>query len=186
MIKLSDFKLFLAVSSAAVCLAACGEKNSAQPPSGPLQRGEDVIISESEMGENKWLLTTKSADYYDEEQKVVLTSPKLINKTGGKEDSSIKADKGFYEFNKGLITLSGKVTGVSLTEGATIKASKMYYDTKTRKVWTDEPVTLKRGGVTVKGAALEANADFSEIQLYRQKTQLPKELRDFDKGPVEL
>ena len=62
----------------------------------------------------------------------------------------------------------------------------MYYDTKTRKVWTDEPVTLKRGGVTVKGQALEANADFSEIQLYRQKTQLPKELRDFDKGPVEL
>ncbi len=186
MMKLSRLKLFFTISLAAACLAACGEKNSAQPPSGPLQRGEDVIISESEMGESKWLLTTKSADYYDEEQKVVLTAPKLVNKTGGKEDSSIKADKGSYEFNKGLITLSGGVTGVSLSEGATIKTSKMYYDTKTRKVWTDEPVTLKRGGVTVKGQALEANADFSEIQLYRQKTQLPKELRDFDKGPVEL
>ena len=70
MIKLSGLKLFFTISLAAACLAACGEKNSSQPPSGPLQRGEDVIISESEMGESKWLLTTKSADYYDEEQKV--------------------------------------------------------------------------------------------------------------------
>ena len=115
-----------------------------------------------------------------------MTDPKLINKTDGKEDSSIKADKGSYEFEKNLITLSGNVTGVSLSEGATIRTSKMYYDTKSRNVWTDKPVTLKRGGVTVKGQALQANADFSEIQLYKQVTQLPKELRDFDKGEVEL
>ncbi len=181
-----SLKIIFLISLLAAGMAGCGQKGKDNAKNGPTQRAEDVIISESEMGQSKWLLTTKAADYYDEEQKVVMTEPKLINKTEGKEDSSIKADKGYYEFEKNLITLSGGVTGVSLSEGATIKTSKMYYDTKTRKVWTDKPVTLKRGGVTVKGAALQANADFSEIQLYKQVTQLPKELRDFDKGEVAL
>lgn len=181
-----NLKIIFLSSLLAAAVAGCGQKGKDNSNEGPTQRAEDVIISESEMGQSKWLLTTKTADYYDEEQKVVMTDPKLINKTDGKEDSSIKADKGSYEFEKNLITLSGNVTGVSLSEGTTIRTSKMYYDTKSRNVWTDKPVTLKRGGVTVKGQALQANADFSEIQLYKQVTQLPKELRDLDKGEVAL
>lgn len=179
------FKLSIALSLT-VLFCACSEKTVTESKSGPTQRGENVIISESEKGQSKWLLTTKTADYYDEEQKVVLASPKLINKNEGKDDSSIKSDEGIYDFNNNIITMSGDVKGVSLSEGAIIKTEKIYYNSKTREVWTDQPVTLTRGGLTVKGAALQANGDFSEIQLYKQKTQLPKELRDFDKGEVEL
>ena len=182
----NSLKIIIISSLLAAGLAACGQKDKQTEGGGPSQRAEEVIISESEMGQSKWVLTTKSADYYDEEQKVVMTSPKLINKTDGKEESSIKADKGVYEFEKNLITMAGNVKGVSLSEGATIKTSKIFYNTKSRNVWTDEPVTLKRGGVTVKGEALQANADFSEIQLYKQATQLPKELRDFNKEAVKL
>lgn len=179
-------KNILLIAVAALVLAACGGKDKEDDSATHIQRGEEVLISEAEMGQNKWLLSTKTADYYDDEQKVILTFPKLINKKDGKDDASIRADKGTYDFKTGLITLTGKVKGVSLEQGATISTSKAYYNTQTRQVWTDKPVTLTRGGITVKGAALEANADFSEIQLYKQVTQLPKELRDFEKGQVAL
>ena len=180
------FRFILIVHLIVFMLAACGSKDKNDQGGTHAQRGEDVLISESEMGQSKWLLSTKTADYYDDEQKVELSFPKLINKTNGKDDASIRADKGSYDLTTGLITLTGKVKGVSLEQATTIKTSQVYYNTQTHKVWTDKPVTLTRGGVTVKGAAMQANSDFSEIQLYKQITQLPKELRDFDKGQVEL
>lgn len=180
------FKLILLAPLFVFVLTACGSKDKDGQDGAHVQRGEDVLISESEMGQSKWLLSTKTADYYDDKQNIELTFPKLINKTHGKDDASIRADKGTYDLKTGLITLSGKVKGVSLEQGATVKTSQIYYNTQTHKVWTDKPVVLTRGGVSVKGAALEANSDFSEIQLYKQITQLPKELRDFDKGQVEL
>lgn len=180
------FKFIMLAPLVVFMLTACGSKGKNAQDAEHFQRGEDVLISESQMGESKWLLSTKTADYYDEQQKVEMIFPKLINKTDGKDDASIRADKGTYDFNTGLITLTGKVKGVSLEQGATIKTSQIYYNTQTHKVWTDKPVVLTRGGVSVKGAALQANSDFSEIQLYKQITQLPKELRDFDKGQVQL
>ena len=81
-----NLKIIFLSSLLAAAVAGCGQKGKDNSNEGPTQRAEDVIISESEMGQSKWLLTTKTADYYDEEQKVVMTDPKLINKTDCTED----------------------------------------------------------------------------------------------------
>lgn len=174
-------KKILPIVFLVLLMSGCGggkDKNAV--PDGPLQRAEDVIISESEMGTGNWLLTTKKADFYDDDQYVKLTDAKLIFKKDGQEDTVIRADEGRYDISKHLIGLMGNVTGLSIKEGSKIKTEIIYYDTETKKIWTNVPVTVTRGGVTVKGEGVRANSDFSEIELFKQKTQLPKDLAGFD------
>lgn len=160
-----------------VLLCACGgKKDTTDVAQGPSQQAYGVIISQSEMGTSEWLLTTKQAKFFDDEQYVDLVKPSLIFNKKGQQDSTVKADEGVYDMLKSLITLNGNVVGVSLNEGATIKAKKAYYDVTRKIIWTDTDVSVTRGGVTVKGKGVKASSDLSEIEIIKQETRLPAEL----------
>lgn len=158
-------------------LCACGGKNkSPDAPKGPSQQAYGVIISQSEMGASEWLLNTKQAEFFDEEQYVELVQPHLVFNKQGQEDSTVKADEGTYDMLKNLITLKGNVVGVSVKEGATIKAKQAYYDVARKTIWADSDVNVTRGGVTVSGKGFKASSDLSEIEIIKQETRLPAEL----------
>ena len=160
-------------------LCACGGKKESLPQEqGPSQQAYGVIISESQMGKSEWLLTTKLAKFYDAQQLVDLSSPHLIFNKNGMEDSTIKADDGRYDMQENLITMLGGVKGSSEKQDVTIKTNKIYYDIKRKVIWTDNDVTVTRGGVTVKGKGIKADSALSEIEIIKQETQLPKELQE--------
>ncbi len=170
---MKHFYLFCTIA----LLCSCGGKNkSPDAPKGPSQQAYGVIISESQMGTSEWLLTTKQAEFFDEEQYVELVKPSLLFNKQGKQDSTVKADEGVYDMLKSLITLKGNVVGVSINEGATIKAKQAYYDVTRKVIWTDSDVSVTRGGVTVKGKGVKASSDLSEIEIIKQETRLPAEL----------
>ena len=97
---MKHFYLFCAIA----LLCACGGKTkSAEAADGPSQQAYGVIISQSQMGTSDWLLTTKQAEFFDEEQYVELVKPSLLFNKLGKEDSTVKADEGIYDMLKNLI-----------------------------------------------------------------------------------
>jgi LPS export ABC transporter protein LptC len=178
---ISSFALLL-------CLAACGGAGPAAEGAPPAQHAEDVIISESQMGEGKWLLTAKDADFHqaDKGSYVAMRGPHIIFKTGGEAESSLTAREGHYDFDKNLIMLSGAVRGANAREGAELETEILFYDTQTLLIWTDAPVSLKRGGVAIKGGGLKASRDLSEIEIFKQKTSLPQNIKDFRAAAVNL
>jgi LPS export ABC transporter protein LptC len=162
-------------------LAACGGAGDGADGAPPAQHAEDVIISESQMGEGKWLLTAADADFYQaaEGSYVTMRGPHIVFNTGGEAGSSLTAREGRYDFDKNLIALSGAVRGANAREGVELETETLFYDTQTRLIWTDAPVKVKRGGVVVKGGGLKTNQDLSEIEIFKQKTALPQNIKDF-------
>jgi len=182
-------KLIPTLLFAVFILSACsGGGSGADAGEGPAQKAREVIISEFEMGRGNWLLTAKEADFFqDADSYVTMISPHLIFKVKGVDDSSIKSHNGRYDLDANLITMTHKVTGASKTQGVTFETEKLYYDTKSKLVWADTPVTITRGGVTTKGQGMKATSDFAEIEIFRQKTRLPPNIEELKaKSEVHL
>ena len=180
---------FLLPAIAVLFFAACsGGGSGADIPQGPAQKAREVIISQSEMGEGNWLLTAKEAEFFQEgAQYIIMHRPHLIFKVGGADDSSIRAHMGRYDMDGGLITLTGRIRGANKTQGITFETEKLYYDANTKLVWTDMPITMIRGGVKAQGQGMKANSDFSEVEIFKQKTKLPPNIEELKaKSEVSL
>jgi LPS export ABC transporter protein LptC len=109
-----------------------------------------------------------------------MQNPYLSLQKNGQEESNIKSREGRYDIKNHLIFMSGDVIGNSLKENARIETEKIFYDTETKKVWVNTDVTIVRAGVTVEGKGLKADSDFSEIEIFRQKTAVPRNIEDFE------
>ncbi|MDR0645420.1 MAG: LPS export ABC transporter periplasmic protein LptC [Elusimicrobiota bacterium] len=160
-------------------LCACARDNRGNENYETAQQASDVIISQSESGHAQWVLYADKADFYqDAPSYSIMQNPHIIFKKNDKDDSDIKSETGRYDIDRRLITMSGNVVGISKTENAKIETEKIFYDMRTKKIWSDANVLLTRGGLIVKGKGLKANSDFSEIEIFKQQTKLPKNIED--------
>lgn len=167
-------------------LAACSAgSDGSETKAVPAQHATGVILSESEMGLGNWLLQAREANFYSEPHSfITMVRPHLIFKIEGREESSIKSREGRYDIDKNLITMTGRVVGVSLKENAKIETEKVFYDTQTKQIWVNAPVVITRAGVRVEGKGLRATPDLSEIEIFKQKTTLPQNIQDLEAGPA--
>lgn len=156
-----------------ILLSACQKSTSSTGNDIPPQRAEGVIMRETADGESTWQLKAESADFYDN-QDVLMDNPKItFNQEKG--DAILTAKKG--TFKDGIITFIGSVVVTVKEEDLKLTTSKLYYNTNTKISWTDVPFVLKRSGVTVKGQALKADRGFSNIEIFKQITDLPPDLK---------
>ena len=163
----------LLILASLVLLSACQKNTSGMDTSVPAQRAEGVIMRETAAGESTWQLKATSADFYDN-QDILMNNPKItFNQNKG--DAVLTAQKG--TFKDGIITFMGSVVITVKEEDLKLTTSKLYYNTSTRVAWTDVPFVLKRSGVTVKGKALKADRGFSNIEIFKQVTDLPPDLK---------
>jgi LPS export ABC transporter protein LptC len=170
---------FFIILIIAVLSSACARDNRSNENYETAQQASDVIISESESGSAQWVLYADKADFYqDAPSYSVMQNPHIIFNKNDKENSNIKSKTGRYDVDKRLISMSGNVVGISKTENVTIETEKIFYDMRTKKIWSDVNVRLTRRGVIVKGEGLKANSDFSEIEIFKQQTKLPKNIED--------
>ncbi len=163
----------LLILTSLILIGAC-QKN-ASSPSGtvPHQRAEGVIMRETAYGESTWQLKAASADFYDN-QDVLMDNPKItFNQEKG--EAVLTAKNG--TFKEGIITFTGSVVVTVKEEDLKLTTSKLYYNTQTKVAWTDVPFILKRSGITVKGKALKADRGFSNIEIFKQVTDLPPNLK---------
>ncbi len=163
----------LLILTSLILLSACQKNTSGDGADIPAQRAEGVIMRETAAGESSWQLKATSADFYDN-QDVLMDNPKItFNQKEG--DAVLTADKG--TFKDGIITFTKSVVVISKEEDLELTTSKLYYNTQTKVAWTDVPFVLKRGGITIKGKALKADKGFSNIEIFKQVTDLPPDLK---------
>ena len=163
----------LLILTALILLAACQKNTSSTGGTVPPQRAEGVIMRETADGASTWQLKATSADFYDN-QDVFMDNPKItFNQEKG--DAVLTAKKG--TFKDGIITFLGSVVITVKEENLKLTTSKLYYNTSTKVAWTDVPFVLKRSGVTVKGKAMKADKGFSNIEIFKQVTDLPPDLK---------
>jgi len=163
----------LLILTSLILLSACQKSTPSTTAQMPTQRAEGVIMRETASGESTWQLKATSADFYDN-QDVLMDNPKItFNQSNG--DAVLTAKKG--TFKDGIITFTGSVVVTSKEEDLKLTTAKLYYNTGTKVAWTDVPFVLKRSGVTVKGKALKADKGFSNIEIFKQVTDLPPDLK---------
>ena len=164
----------LLILTSLILLSACQKNTSSDSTTIPAQRAEGVVMRETAAGESTWQLKATSADFYDN-QDVLMENPKItFNQSKG--DAVLTSKKG--TFKDGIITFIGSVVVTVQEEDLKLTTSKLYYNTSTKVAWTDVPFVLKRSGVTVKGKAFKTDKGFSNIEIFKQITDLPPNLKD--------
>lgn len=167
--------------------AACnGDKGQVSQEKGPQQEANKVIISQAQNAQNDWRLTADKAEFFDVQNQVRLYGTVLISSKNGVQDSTLKAKEGWFDISKNLIVLQGNVQITSLEQGLKIKTAKVYYDTEKKEAWSVSPIKMTRGKATLAAKGFKANQDFSQIELFNQKTNLPKTMQDFKPAALTL
>lgn len=167
--------------------AACNSEKAQTPQeTGPQQEATKVIITQAQSAQNDWSLSAEKAQFYDRQNQVRLYNPVLIYSKDGAQDSILKAKEGWYDIPKNLIVMNGNVQISSLSEATKINTEELYYDTNKKESWSITPIKMKRGKTTLNAQGFKANQDFSQIELFKQKTTLPKEMQDFKPAPLTL
>ncbi len=141
----------------------------------PAQRAEGFVLRETVGGQTSWQLKANAADFYDN-QEVVMENPKIIFNQDAKKEATLTSKEGTYKEN--IITFLGSVIVKSQEENLKLTTEKLFYNTSTKVAWTDVPFVLKRNGITVRGKALKADQGFSNIEIYKQVTDLPSNLEE--------
>lgn len=167
-------------------VACSANKSPAGQESGPQQEATKVIISQAKSAQNDWSLSADKAEFYDDKNQVRLYNPVLISSQNGKQASTIKAKEGWFDINKNLILMQGNVQIASLLEGLKINTKEVYYDTQRKEAWSVLPIKMTRGKTVLEAQGFKANNNFSQIELFKQKTTLPKAMQDFKPTPLTL
>lgn len=157
-----------------VLACACSEKEEqfSDEDSG-VQTVKNVVMYEAKGGFLNWILEAAQATFEENSERISMTAPQMVFKKEEKEVSKISGNRGTMSVKQNLITLSGNVRGRDVAENISLTTSRLNYDMKAKKIWTDEAFTLTRNGVKVEGRGLRANGDLTEIEITNQTTTLP-------------
>ena len=169
-------KTFLPFIILLVLLSACKKTAANTDDILPPQRAESVVMRESSGGITVWQLKAKTADFYDNKD-VSMENPQITFDNDKKSEASLIAKKGTLKGD--IITFTGSVVVRSKAEKLKLNTEKLFYNTKNKIAWTDVPFVLKRNGITVKGKAMKASDNFSNIEIFNQVTDLPASLKEF-------
>ena len=167
-------------------VACSGNKNQISQETGPQQEATKIIISQAQSAQNDWSLKAAKAEFYDIQNQVRLYWPILIYNKNGVQDNTLKAKEGWFDISKNLIVMQGDVLISSLSEGFKINTAEVFYDTSKKEAWSITPIKMKRGKTTLNAKGFKATDNFNQIELFNQKTTLPKDMQDFKPAPLTL
>ncbi|MBQ6223874.1 MAG: LPS export ABC transporter periplasmic protein LptC [Campylobacter sp.] len=167
-------------------VACSAENNNSSAEVGPQQQATKIIISQAQNAQNDWRLTAAKAEFFDAQNQVRLYLPVLIYSKNGVQEDTLKAKEGWFDISKNLIVMQGDVIVSSLSEGFKINTQEIYYDNTKKEAWAITPVKMKRGKTTLQAKGFKAINNFNEIELFNQKTILPKNMQDFKPAPLTL
>lgn len=167
-------KKYLIILSLVLLISACGKNDANTGGETPAQHAEGVIMQETVSGTPSWKLKATSANFY-ENKDVTMENPVITFNKDQKNEAVLVSKHG--SFKGAVITFWGSVMLRVKDEKLILTTEKLFYNTETKIAWTNLPFTLKRNGITVKGKALTASDGFSNIEIFKQVTDLPADLK---------
>lgn len=142
---------------------------------------KEVHIQEEAGGNVRWRLDADYAEVFQQQGK---TSMRKVTVTILEPDRTwtVTGDEGeLLEASKD-VRLRRNVVLVS-SEGLRLETEALNWDAKGRRVWTDDPVTLIRNNVVLKGRSLEARMDEERTTV---KGPLRVTIRKERRAPISL
>jgi LPS export ABC transporter protein LptC len=168
---------YLIVLAALVFQACEGKKNKIGALyTGPLEIVNNVEVKYSELGAMKVLMRTPKSLRYQNETKVF---PDTINisffDSLGTVVTRLRSDSGRYDQNADVYIVKGNVRVVKSETNQILTTSELSWSPRTRKVFTDKPLSVrKKGSAEVTNAiGMDAEQDFTRIK-FRKGTGIYK------------
>lgn len=163
-------------------LSACGgQKDFSPEDEDGLQLANQVAIFESKDSQKQWILTAEAVDFADL-QNATLKNPKLLLKKDGKDSAQVTGDLGSFDYAQKLVSIEGHAKINSLTHDAVLTTDRFFYDIDKDRIWSDDKTVIVRNHakVTARGG-VETNSKLSKIELKKQATRLPSNVRELKK-----
>ena len=151
-------------------LAACGGSNSTIGE--PVQRLENLELSQSQGRTPGWNLKAASAVLQESDKNAALVEPRMEIFKNGRPATRLSARAGFLRTDNNDLRLSTGVVVTSLEDGAILKTEELLYSSARAKFFTEKEVTIIRKDGVVHGQGLEASPDLSKVTIFNQRTQL--------------
>ncbi len=124
------------------------------------------LVQYEDGGAKKWELNGRSAEVRDGKVKINEVSALTFG-----EDATLKlkARQGTFDREHELVHLENNVI-VKTTDGTRLSADSLDWDVKTKNVFTDASVTIKRHGLEAKGIGAEMNLNGKTAKLKKDVT----------------
>lgn len=178
--------VFLAVVTGVLVTRSRGAKAHPQEPSPSKAdyRIKEVHLQEEDRGRGSWQLDADYGEIFEAQGKTYMKKVTIrINEPT--RDWTVNSDEGDLVRDSKDVELRGHVVVVS-SDGLRLETSRLNWMAKEQRVWTDQPVTIWRNGVVVKGQGFESGAKdgvtrikgrvratISKDQMARAETKTP-------------
>ena len=150
--------LFLAVVTSVLVTRSRGAKAQPQETSASKAdyRIKEVHLQEEDHGRGSWQLVADYGEIFEAQGKTYMKRVTIrINEPT--RDWTVNTDEGDLLRDTKDVELRGHVVVVS-SDGLRLETSRLNWLAKEQRVWTDQPVTIWRNGVVVKGQGFESGA----------------------------
>jgi LPS export ABC transporter protein LptC len=172
---LLTFILILLVSGLLFFLFNRPEESSKEPILLKTSEADVVIerfhLSQSEKDRVKWELRAESAEIYRSEKKAVLKNIELTfrKKEGDLAGDTIilKGEEGILNTETRDVLIKGKTRDIEVTtaKGYIFTVASLRWDEATRRIISDDDVTLIGPNIKVNGKGISINVDLQQIEV---------------------
>ena len=134
-----------------------------------LMEAEGIVLSRwSDDGEKIWEL--KAVSGVQTLREITLSQVGIFLYEEGRVASEGEAEEVRVDNQSSDLLLRGNVRVVSYAEGDELFTSELQWSSRGRKLWTEEEVILKKGGLVTRGRGLVADADLNTIVIKEDVT----------------
>ncbi len=151
--------LFLVVVVAVLVTRSRGPR--AMPPE-PVQtradyRLKEVHLQEEGKGSTRWQLDAESGEIFEDQGRTVMKKV-VVRVEEPARVWNVSADEGYMLRDSKDVELRGNVVLVT-SDGLKMETARLAWAAKEQRAWTDQPVTIYRNGVVVRGQGFESRVN---------------------------
>jgi LPS export ABC transporter protein LptC len=149
------------VSVIVVSLVARSRGPRVHPPEPVASKADyrikEVHLQEEDPGKARWQLDAESGEMFENQQKTVMQKVTIQISERGR-DWTVTGDVGELARDTRDVELRGHVVVVS-SDGLRLETTRLNWTAKDQRAWTDQPVTVWRPGVVVRGLGFESRVN---------------------------
>jgi LPS export ABC transporter protein LptC len=120
-------------------------------------RIKEVHLQEEGRGSTRWYLDAEYGEIFEEQGKTVMRKV-VVRVEEPTRVWTVSADEGEMLRDSKDVDLRGNVVLVT-NDGLRLETAHLAWAAKEQRAWTDDPVTIYRGGVVVRGQGFESRVN---------------------------
>jgi LPS export ABC transporter protein LptC len=151
---------------------ASGASSSPPPPKGPEATLSQIHMIETREGARLWELWADRAEVHERDGYTNLfreSQPVKVRLYSNQGQLTCTADRAWVDMKTKDVRLEGGVIARS-DQGTELRTEELRWLAASRRVQTDRPVAVTRGGLVSRGRGMEGEADLEQVRIFRNIT----------------